>query len=73
MKLRKRKRQPPQGFVGDHADKLGSVRGISHAQDEERPTGKDRTTYHTPIDSILEPVPLPRWLRPRPRGRKRSR
>jgi hypothetical protein len=71
VKLPRRSKAPPSaGYVGDHADKLRHVRGISHAQDEERPTGEDRTTYHTPIDSILEPVPLPRWLRPK--GRRRE-
>jgi hypothetical protein len=74
MKLRRRSKAPsPAGYVGDHADKLSHVRGIGRAEDEERPTGEDRTTYRTPIDSILEPVPLPRWLRPRAKGRRRSR
>jgi hypothetical protein len=74
MKLRRRPREsPPEGYVGDHADKLSHVRGVSHAEDEERPTAEDRTTYRTAIDEMLEPVPLPRWLRPRPRSRKRSR
>jgi hypothetical protein len=74
MKLRRRSADaPPSGYVGDHADKLSKVRGISHAEDQERPTGDDRTTYRMPFDDVLEPVPLPRWLRPRPRRRKRSR
>jgi len=74
MKLRRRSEaKPSTGYVGDHADKLSKVRGISHAEDEERPTGEDRSTYRTQFHDALEPVPLPRWLRPRPWRRKRSR
>jgi hypothetical protein len=34
---------------------------------EERPNREDLASSHTPFESILEPVPLPRWLR----GRRR--
>jgi hypothetical protein len=43
-----------------------------HWPEEERPTGKDRETYHSPIESIFEPVPFPKWLKPRGQRRKRS-
>jgi hypothetical protein len=73
MRLRRKQpRQPPAtGFVGDHADKLGHVRPMPH-DDDERQSTQDRDTYHSPIESIFEPVPFPRWLRPRSRRRKRS-
>ena len=35
---------------------------------QERPNREDRAADHTAIDSILEPVPMPRWLR----GRRRA-
>ena len=34
----------------------------------ERPNREDRSADHTAIESILEPVPMPRWLR----GRRRA-
>jgi hypothetical protein len=36
--------------------------------DEERPSREDMAADHNPFESILEPVPLPRWLR----GRRRA-
>jgi hypothetical protein len=73
MKLRRRPPDDPAptGLVGDHADKLSRVPAV-HWPEEERPTGKDRETYHSPIESIFEPVPFPKWLAPRRRRRKRS-
>jgi hypothetical protein len=74
MKLRRRSAEEPAptGLVGDHADKLSRVPPLRHAPDEERPTGADRDTYHSPIESMFEPVPFPKWLQPRSRRRKRS-
>lgn len=77
MRLRRKQTQPPQqppatGYVGDHADKLGHVRPMSHDDDDERQSTQDRDTYHSPIESIFEPVPFPKWLAPRRRRRKRS-
>jgi hypothetical protein len=54
----------PTGYVGDHADKLSGVRPIFH-DDDERQSTADRSTYHSPLQSLYEPVPLPRWLKPR--------
>ena len=73
MKLRRRPPNDPAptGLVGDHADKLSRVPAV-HWPEEERPTGKDRETYHSPIESIFEPVPFPDWLKPRSKRRKRS-
>ena len=38
-----------------------------HLDPEERPNREDLAAQHTAFDSILEPVPMPRWLR----GRRR--
>jgi hypothetical protein len=56
--------EPATGYVSDHADKLSSIRPIFHDEDE-RQSMADRSTYHTPLQSLFEPVPLPRWLKPR--------
>jgi hypothetical protein len=73
MRLRRKQpQQPPAtGYVGDHADKLGRVRPMGHDEDERQST-QDRDTYHSPIESIFQPVPFPKWLAPRRRRRKRS-
>ena len=34
----------------------------------ERPSREDLASSHSPFESFLEPVPLPRWLR----GRRRA-
>ncbi len=52
------------GQVGDHAHKLSRVRPIAHDEDE-RQSAADRGTYHSPLQSLFEPVPLPKWLKPR--------
>ncbi|HEX5900398.1 MAG TPA: hypothetical protein VFY32_13430 [Solirubrobacteraceae bacterium] len=66
MSLRRKREapDPPAGLVGDHADKLRQVRPIFH-DDDERQSAADRGTYHSPFQSAFEPVPLPRWLKPR--------
>ena len=71
MKLRRRPPDDPAptGLVGDHADKLSRVPAV-HWPEEERPTGKDRENFNSPIESLFEPVPFPRWLQPRARRRK---
>jgi hypothetical protein len=35
---------------------------------QERPNREDLAKGHSPFESLLEPVPLPRWLR----GRRRA-
>jgi hypothetical protein len=66
MRLRKNDPapEPATGYVGDHADKLSRVRPVFHDEDERQSTA-DRSTYHNPLASLYEPVPLPRWLKPR--------
>ena len=34
----------------------------------ERPNRENRADSHSPFESLLEPVPMPRWLR----GRRRT-
>ena len=66
MRLRKNDPapEPGAGHVEDVTDKLSHVRPIFHDEDE-RQSAADRETYHTPFQSKLAPVPLPRWLKPR--------
>jgi hypothetical protein len=66
MRLRKNDPapQPSAGHGEDVADKLSHVRPIFHDEDE-RQSAADRGTYHSPIQSIYAPVPLPKWLKPR--------
>jgi hypothetical protein len=66
MRLRKNQPapEPAADHVGDVADKLSGVRPIFHDEDERQSTA-DRSTYHSPLASLYEPVPLPRWLKPR--------
>ena len=66
MRLRKNDPapQPSAGPGEDLADKLSHVRPIFHDEDECQSTA-DRSTYHNPLASLYEPVPLPRWLKPR--------
>jgi hypothetical protein len=66
MRLRKNDPapQPSAGDGGTVADKLSDVRPIFHDEDERQSTA-DRGTYHNPLASLYEPVPLPRWLKPR--------
>jgi hypothetical protein len=74
MKLRGKRPDDsaPTGYVGDHADKLSRIPTFSHGPDEERPTGPERETYQSRIESMYEPVPFPDWLKPRSKRRKRS-
>ena len=66
MRLRKNDPapQPSAAQGGGVADKLSQMRPIFHEEDERQSTA-DRSTYHNPLASLYEPVPLPRWLKPR--------
>jgi len=39
-----------------------------HLDPQERPSREQRAADHSPLESVLEPVPMPRWLR----GRRRT-
>ena len=56
--------EPTADYVSEHANKLRSVRPISHDEDE-RQSAADRSAYHSPMQSLFAPVPLPKWLKPR--------
>ena len=56
--------EPATGHVSDHADKLSRVRPLCH-DDDERQSTADRSTYHSPLKSLFEPIDYPRWLKPR--------
>jgi hypothetical protein len=72
VRFRRRREEPqPTGYVGDHADKLSRVRPFPRSADPERPSGADRETYRTPIDSMNEAV-FPGWGRRWGRRRKRK-
>jgi hypothetical protein len=61
---RRRKQQPERsGYVGDHADKLRSIRPHAHDDDDDRPSREDKA----PLTSQLftSPVPLPRFMKRR--------
>ncbi len=61
--MNRRKPEPPHpGHVGDHADRLRSIRPHKH-DDDDRPSREDKA----PLTSQLftSPVPLPRFLRRR--------
>jgi hypothetical protein len=67
VNLRRRRRESPpaaSGQAADHAGRLSQMRPILHDEDE-RPSTEDRSTYHSPLQSIFEPVPYPKWLKPR--------
>jgi hypothetical protein len=66
MRLRKNDSAPqPSAGHGDAVtSKLSGMRPIFHDEDE-RQSAADRSTYHNPLASLYEPVPLPRWLKPR--------
>ncbi len=62
MKRNKPEAETP-GHVGDHADRLRSIRPHPHDDDDDRPSGEDKA----PLTSQLfnSPVPLPRFLKRR--------
>jgi hypothetical protein len=64
--LRRRPESPPtaSGQDADHASKLSQIRPILH-DDDERQNMEERSTYHSPLQSLFEPVPYPKWLKPR--------
>ena len=63
-----RKKQPPRKvYVGSHEDKLSKLAPL-HADPDDRPRREDLEGQGTPFDI---PVPVPRFLQPRRRRKKR--
>ena len=64
MRLRKQRPAPAP------TTKRSKPKWQEHLDDQERPNREDRNADHQVfLDSILEPVEMPRWLR----GRRRTR
>ena len=64
MKLRKQRAEP----AAPQEAKSSKPAWQDHLDPQERPSREDKAASHDPlVDSVLEPVPLPRWMR----GRKR--
>jgi hypothetical protein len=66
MRLRKQREAPAPAQQETTAPAKPSWQEF--LDDQERPSREDRAADHNPFESILEPVPLPRWLR----GRRRA-
>jgi hypothetical protein len=66
--MRLRKQDPPPAPPPPDANKPAKPAWQEHLDPQERPNREDLGAQHNVFtDSILEPVPLPRWLR----GRRR--
>ena len=64
----KRHQTPPVDTDDDYAARLHDLTPMA-SDDETRPSGHDRTAYHSPIEGFLEPVEKPKWLKPHQHGR----
>ena len=66
--MRLRKRRPAPAPPPQESAKPAHPSWKEHLDSEERPNREDLGAQHNVfMDSILEPVPMPRWLR----GRRR--
>jgi hypothetical protein len=66
--MRIRKQRPPAAPPPQEVSKPAKPPWHEFLDPMERPSREDRSADHNPFESILEPVPLPRWLR----GRRRA-
>jgi hypothetical protein len=64
MRMRKQRPSPPP----QETPKPNKPPWQELLDPQERPSREDLAADHSPFESILEPVPLPRWLR----GRRRA-
>lgn len=64
---RKPRDEVPPAAADDYSERLHNAQPMAR-DDDGRPSGEDLTTYHSPVSSFLEPVPLPRWMRRRRKG-----
>ena len=65
----KRQQASPVDTDDDYAARLHDLAPMT-PDDESRPSGQDRTAYHSPLEGFLEPVDKPGWLKPHRRGRR---
>jgi hypothetical protein len=63
MNRRRRRSEPPPDTTAQPS-KLSQVRPVVHDEDERQSTA-DRSTYHSPLKSLFEPVDYPKWMKPR--------
>ena len=66
--MRLGKKSPPPATERQEALTPGKPAWQEHLDPQERPSRETRAADHSPLESILEPVPMPRWLR----GRRRT-
>ena len=57
--MKRRKKEPPTAYVGDHIDRLGRIPSRLHDEDE-RPSGEDLKPQGSQLFRVPE---LPRFLR----------
>ena len=69
MSFHLKRHQPPVDTDDDHAARLHDLAPMS-TDDETRPSGQDRSLFHSPIESFLEPVEKPKWLKPHQHGKR---
>ena len=62
--MKRRKKEPPTVYVGDHTDRLGSIPSRTHDEDE-RPSGEDLKPQGSQLFKLPE---LPKF-RPAKRDR----
>ena len=66
--LKRHHETPPVDTDDDYAARLHDLTPMV-SDDETRASGQDRTADHSPLESFLEPVEKPKWLKPHQHGR----
>jgi hypothetical protein len=66
--MRLGRKNPPPATQAPEAAKPAKPAWQEHLDPQERPSREARAADHNPLESVLEPVPMPRWLR----GRRRT-
>lgn len=58
--MKRRKKDPPTVYVGDHTDRLTRIPSHRHDEDDDRPSREDRAPHGSQLFKVPE---LPRFLR----------
>ena len=66
--MRLGKKSPPPATPRQETPTSSKPAWQEHLDPQERPSREARAADHSPLESVLEPVPMPRWLR----GRRRT-